>query len=125
MLTPPKRIREQLALGRGDDYSELISASSVKGGLAALSEDKVRTTLIAENPDLEVAIRAFRGQKAEQSAETLAQLLGRNWNSLVEQLVRIGFLEKLAGSWKVPMLYRDGLEIIQGAAFPKRDVEDE
>jgi hypothetical protein len=30
---------------------------------------------------------------------------------------RCGFLEKIGATWKVPMLYRDGLEITQGKAF--------
>ena len=94
-------------------------------GLAALSEDKVRTTLIAENPELDTAIRAFRGQKAEQNMDTMELLLGASAATTVEQLVRIGFLEKLVGSWKVPMLYRDGLDIVQGAAFQKRGSDEQ
>lgn len=121
------REREQLVLGRGDDIEELISGPSVKVGLIDLSTDKVNTTLLAENPDLAGAIKVFRGQKAEQNSETMQQLLGAGWQQTAEQLVRIGFLEKLADSWKVPMLYRDGLEVTQGAAFPKpkSDFEDE
>jgi hypothetical protein len=125
VVNAAQKEREQLALGRGERNSELIGAPAVKLGLAALSEDKVRTTLIAENPHLEKAIRAFRGQKAEQNSTTLAGLLGPESSAIVEQLVRIGFLEKLAESWKVPILYRDGLDIVQGAAFPKRVVDDD
>src|SRR5690606_10827458 len=57
VVNSAQKEREQLALGRGDELAELITAPAVKLGLAALSEDKVRTTLIAENPDLEEAIR--------------------------------------------------------------------
>lgn len=117
--------RELLALG-GDDPSEpLITAAAIKSGLRELSVEKVRTTLLAENPDLAPAITAFRKQKAEQNAETLAVLLGPGWEPVAERLVRIGFLEKIGDSWKVPMLYRDGLEITQGAAFPKAGGEDD
>lgn len=116
--------REELALGRGIDSSELIGSAAVKAGFEALSKDKVVTTLIAENPELEKAIRAFTNQKAEQDSTTLTKLLGAD-QALIEHLVRIGFLEKLASSWKVPMLYRDGLDILQGAAFPKNESEDE
>lgn len=117
--------RELLALGQGDDAKELISADAVKNGLTQLSTDKVRTALIAENPDLEEAILMFKGQKAEQDPASLARLLGEGWSETAEQLVRIGFLEKLSGSWKVPMLYRDGLGILQGAAFEKTAREDD
>ena len=111
--------REQLALGRGNDNSELVSAVAVRLGLEDMSKDKVSTTLLAENPELEVIIRKFQGQRSEQNADTLAALLGEDWIQNVDQLVRIGLLEKLPESWKIPIIYRDGLNIVQGAAFPK------
>jgi hypothetical protein len=37
--------------------------------------------------------------------------------------VEIGFIEEIKTSWKVPMLYRDGLEITQGKAFPSATSE--
>ena len=43
----------------------------------------------------------------------------------MEQLVRIGFLEKLTESWKVPILYRDDLNIIQEPLFRKGVVDEE
>lgn len=91
----------------------------MKAGLSQLSTDKIFTTLIAENPDLEKYIVAFKKQKAEQNSETLESLLGEDWVRISDRLVRIGFLEKTGSSWKVPIMYRDGLEITQGAAFDK------
>src|SRR5690606_8005497 len=88
-------------------------------GLEEMSKDKVRTTLLAENPELEIIIRKFQNQKSEQNAETLAALLGDDWLQKVEQLARIGFLEKLPESWKIPIIYRDGLSIVQSAEFQK------
>ncbi len=114
-----QRERERLALGRGVDADELISGQAVKAGLQDLSGDKVRTTLLAENPELSASIMAFSGKRAEQNATTLAQLYGSGWEPIVDQLTRIGFLEKLPDSWRVPTIYRGGLSIIQGAAFPK------
>jgi hypothetical protein len=32
-------------------------------------------------------------------------------------LIETGFLEEIGSSYKVPMLYREGLEITQGKAF--------
>jgi hypothetical protein len=117
--------RELLALGGDDSNEPLITAPALKKGLQELSDEKVRTTLLAENEDLAGAINAFRKQKAEQNSESLAKLLGKVWEPLVERLVRIGFLEKTGETWKVPMLYRDGLEITQGAAFEKNAPVDE
>lgn len=117
--------REFLAIGQGLDSETLIGAAALREGLAQLSTDKVKTTLIAENPDLEAAITAFKGQKAEQNGETLIRLLGASWETIVDRLARIGFLEKTGSSWKVPLLYRDGLDIVQGAAFPKKPSKED
>jgi hypothetical protein len=119
VVASAQKEREQLALGRSGSNGELISAVAVRAGLEEMSKDKVRTTLLAENPELEIIIRKFQNQKSEQNAETLAALLGDDWLQKVEQLARIGFLEKLPESWKIPIIYRDGLSIVQGAAFPK------
>ena len=117
--------REQLVLGNGNDAPELISAGAVKAGLSDLSGDKINTSLVAENPSLGPSIKFFTKQKAEQNSHTLEKLLGKDWANIVDQCVRIGFLEKLSDSWKVPMLYRDGLDIVQGAAFQKAKALDD
>ena len=110
---------EILTVGGDEKATELISSHALKSGLSAMSTDKVRTTLIAENPKLENSIRAFTKGKAEHNSESLMGLLGNEWDSKVIDLERIGFLEKVGDVWKVPLLYRDGLEITQGAAFDK------
>jgi hypothetical protein len=110
--------RQLLALG-GETPAELITSPAVKRGLEQMSKDKVENTLLAENPDLRPAILAFQKQKAEQNTETIRLRLGEGCEPAVEGLVRIGFLERVGESWKVPMMYRPGLEITQGAAFEK------
>ena len=50
----------------------------------------------------------------------LAATLGIEGDQLhgaIRQLIDVGFLEELRESWKVPMLYRDGLDVRQGKAF--------
>lgn len=111
--------RERLAGGRGLDVDGLISGHAVKAGLQELSRDKVGTTLLAENPELSDSIKMFSGKRAEQNAATLEELYGPGWAPIVDQMSRIGFLERLPDSWRVPTIYRGGLGIIQGAAFPK------
>jgi hypothetical protein len=45
---------------------------------------------------------------------------------LIQPLKDIGFLEPVGANFKVPMLYRSGLAITQGAAFRKAaDDQDE
>jgi hypothetical protein len=46
-------------------------------------------------------------------------------SSRVDALVNCGFLEKIGGTWKVPMLYRDGLDITQGKAFAPEEPSGE
>ena len=119
VLNAAKKQQEMLNIG-GDDYSsELISSPAVKAGLTVMSKDKVRTTLIAEHPKLEHAIRAFTKGKAEHNEESLTALLGENWAKVINDLERIGLVEKVGEGWKIPLLYRDGLDITQGAAFEK------
>lgn len=114
-----RKQRERLALGGEQEADTLIDSAAVKEGLAQLSEDKIRASLIAENPHLEFAIRAFEKGKAEHNSASLSVLLGDGWEAVVAKLERIGFVERLTDSWKVPMIYRDGLSITQGAAFEK------
>ena len=118
-----RRQSEILSLGGSENAEELISSSAIKTGLAQLSSDKLQTTLIAENPDLANDILAFIKQKAEHNEESLNLLLGSDWRQITARLVRIGLLEEVANAWKVPLLYRDGLEVIQGAAFDREESE--
>ena len=111
--------RDRLNLGQDAGETELIGSRAIKTGLANVSKDKIQTTLIAENPHLRDQVLAFEKQKAEQNEETLERLLGKDWRKHADGLVKIGFLEKTGQTWKVPLLYRDGLEITWGAAFKK------
>lgn len=120
MQNAARKQLDRLHLGHDpDEAPHLIGGTALKEGLTQLSTDKIRTSLIAETPDMERPLRAFTKGKAEHNAATLKALLGQEWESIVKGLERIGFLERLGDVWKVPMLYRDGLEITQGAAYEK------
>ena len=99
----------------------LITAESIRKALERLSAQRVEDTLLAEaGAKLSPLIQRFRGKKAEQNRESLASTLGPEGEELsnaIRQLVEMGFLEESKASWKVPMLYRAGLEITQGKAF--------
>lgn len=99
----------------------LIQADSLRGAHERLSAQRVEDTLLAESAaDIAGLIERFRKSKSEHNLETLADVLGIKGDELtaaIKQLVEVGFLEGLTSSWKVPMLYRDGLDIRQGKAF--------
>ena len=98
-----------------------IAPESLRNAHVRLSTQRVEDTLLAESAaDTARLIERFRKSKSEHNLETLGVTLGlegEDLNSAIRQLIEIGFLEELRSSWKVPMLYRDGLEIRQGKAF--------
>ena len=98
----------------------LLESDSIRKALAALSEQRVQDTLLAESGDFAVHISAFSNSKSEHNAATFAEILklsGKELEEVIAELVAIGFLEKTGSTYKVPMLYRSGLKIIQGKAF--------
>ena len=99
----------------------LINANSLKSAHERLSSQRVEDTLLAESAtDTAALIEKFRRSKAEHNLDTLAATLGVEGEPLhaaIRQLIEVGFLEELRESWKVPMLYRDGLDVRQGKAF--------
>jgi hypothetical protein len=108
----------------------LIQADAIRGAHSRLSEQRVTDTLMAEaGAEISPLIGKFRRAKAEHNTETLSSILGLQGEALagaIDQLMELGFLEELRSSWKIPMLYRDGLEITQGKAFSvEAHVEEE
>ena len=102
----------------------LLEADAIRKALAVLSEQRVQDTLLAESGDFAIHISAFANGKAEHDETTVAATLGLTSGELEEviaELVAIGFLEKTGTTYKVPMLYRSGLKIIQGRAFTYAD----
>jgi hypothetical protein len=106
----------------------VIQADAVRRALRRLSEDRVNDTLLAEAADLAPTIELFRDGKAEHNVNSLAQVLGVPENevrSKIKPLVELGFLEEISDTFKVPMLYRGGLEITQGKAFAPDEAPEE
>jgi hypothetical protein len=99
----------------------LVHADAIRGAQERLSEQRVTDTLFAEaGEDVGLLIAKFRRAKAEHNISTLQETLGLegdHLNAAVLQLMEVGFLEELRNTWKIPMLYRDGLDITQGKAF--------
>lgn len=103
----------------------LITSDSLKRGLQALSDERVQDTLLAEAGDDAELIELFRNGKAEHNFETLSELLQTDVESKIEVLKTVGFLEPVGHNYKVPMLYRGGLNITQGKAFSAEPEADE
>jgi hypothetical protein len=102
----------------------LIGGDALKRGLSALSSERVEDTLLAEAGDYADLIAVFRDGKAEHNAASLGELLGASADSAADAakpLIDIGFLEQTGDTFKVPMLYRDGMNITQGKAFEPAD----
>jgi len=101
----------------------LIEADTLKKAAVQLSKQRIIDTLLAEyGEDVKIAIRAFQNSKAEHNEQSLSDLFGFDvvaTRLVIDVLTSIGFLEKTRGDvYKVPALYRPGLNITQGKAFP-------
>jgi hypothetical protein len=106
----------------------IIEADAIRRAQRALSEQRVQDTVLAEAADLAPVIEKFRDGKAEHNDATLAALLGvplQNVRNSVKPLLDMGFLEEVGDTFKIPMLFRDGLQITQGKAFTADNAEDE
>jgi len=107
-----------------DPYSKsdfIIGPSAIKYGLAEMSKGKRTTFLQAEFPHLFKHIQKFIGGKTQYSEVALRRILGRDWESIVDDLVSIGLVKKEISpdgqtNIKFPFLYREGLELTQGRA---------
>ncbi|EOI5714394.1 hypothetical protein ACMS0D_000630 [Cronobacter turicensis] len=99
----------------------LVMSDALRRALSRLSDQRVQDTLLAEvGPEISGYINKFNSKKSEHNLETLSQVLeldGEKLQYAIKQLVETGFLEEFKGTWKIPMLYREGLGITQGKAF--------
>lgn len=103
----------------------LVTSEALKKGLQALSEHRVLDTLLAEAGNDAVLVELFRNGKSEHNIDSLAELLGENFKTKIEVLKTLGFLEPIGSNFKIPMLYRGGLNITQGKAFASEPAEDD
>lgn len=124
--------REERAGTEYEPEHAVIGSEALKKGLARLSTERVNDTLLAEaGEQYALWIERFRDGRAEHNQETIATTLSRPTDELGEPLrilQDLGFLEPVGATYKVPMLYRAGLNISQGKAFAPQDApldEDE
>lgn len=101
----------------------LISRQAFKEAVYEVSKQRLEQTIYAEFPALKQYIELLRGDKAEQSVETLINkwsLEKRDTIDIAKKLASIGFFEQrgeiLNPKYKIPFMYRPYLDITQGSA---------
>lgn len=112
--------REERESNVYEPTTPIIGGDALKRGLEDLSAERVNDTLLAEVGEYAKWIEKFRDGKAEHNEASLAQTLGMTADEAkkaAKALTEIGFLEQVGDNYKIPMLYRDGLNVTQGKAF--------
>jgi len=112
-----------LEIGNPEPSGEnLFGRNALKAALPEVSKVRFEQTLCAEFPEYKSRLLKLEGKKTEQTAETLAEI----WNvddsralEIAEKLVEIGFFQRKQTKGKlsfwVPFLYREALNMVQGA----------
>jgi uncharacterized membrane protein len=101
----------------------LFDKAAIKAALPEVSKVRFEQTLCAENADLKPYLDRLEGEKTQQNPATLSKL----WNvtteraaEIADRLTEIGFFEKRGSKedpiYWVPFLYREALNLVQGAA---------
>jgi hypothetical protein len=111
-------------LGSPEPESELLfDKTAIKGALPEVSKVRFEQTLCAENTELKAYLDRLEGEKTQQVPSTLAKLWDVQIDGAVEiadRLADVGFFEKRGTKeqpiYWVPFLYRDALNLVQGAA---------
>lgn len=105
------------------DGESLFARPAFKQALPEVSTVRLNQTLYSEYPDLRDSVEALRGERTSQQPNTLAGIWKIDEAAsrlLAERLIDAGFFEARGSrenpEYWVPFLYRDALNLIQGAA---------
>lgn len=128
--------QEHLDLYGNREYSNdnaILSVNSIKNAHVKLSQDRVIDTLPDEAGEYSQIIEQFRNSKSEHNFYSISSLLNitvlneagkpdperaaLQINNIIDVLAYIGFLEPVKTTYKIPWLYRPGLNISGGKAF--------
>ncbi|MGH5366714.1 P-loop ATPase, Sll1717 family [Citrobacter freundii] len=113
---------KKLEQGKPEPENEMLFERNIfKESLKTVSKVRYEQTFCAEYPDLKNYTELLKGEKSEQSIDSLSKI----WNTTIDdatniadKLVASGFFElrsdKGKASYWVPFLYRDALELIRG-----------
>lgn len=105
------------------DDGRLFVRAAFKDALPEVSRARLEQTLYSEYPSLRSHLERLRGEKSTQSTRSLAAIWGVHEDvalGIARELVEVGFFEgrgsRDAPEFWVPFLYRDALDLVQGAA---------
>jgi hypothetical protein len=105
------------------DGEQLFATSSFKDALPEVSKVRLEQTLYAEYPAQKDWLEKLRGAKTLHTPQTLADIWGvtqEDAAARANELVATGFFEtrgiRQSPEYWVPFLYRDALDMVQGAA---------
>lgn len=116
--------RRKLQEGQKEPPGEaLFDRSSIRDALPEVSRERLEQTLYAEYPHLRRWLLRLKRERTEQTAETLAKIWDVDRDTalqLADELVQVGFFEERGAqrdpTFWVPFLYRDALDMVEGAA---------
>lgn len=119
--------KQAAKLERGEEQPEgetLFDRAVFKEALPDLSEYRTTKMLFAEYPEQKSRIEALRGEKTEQTVESLSGIWKTSddeTKQIAQRLVDVGFFERRgtrdsAASYWVPFIYRPYLGLVQGKA---------
>jgi hypothetical protein len=114
-----KQIEDLRADATGQSES-IIGPLALRYGFTEMSKLKRTTFLHAEFPHLWPHIEKYIGGKTEYDEHAVRKLHGSNCDEIVEDLMSIGVLHRERRRsdgvyiYKIPFLYRDGLQLTQG-----------
>jgi hypothetical protein len=114
----------QLEIGDPEpEGGRLFARAAFKEALPEVSRTRLQQTLFAEYPQARPYIEQLRGEKTQHTVGTLAGVWKRNDEQTLEiakMLTEVGFFEERGDRERpvfwVPFLYRDALDLVQGAA---------
>lgn len=122
MLSIAKQHQHDIFISNPSGQSSwIIGPQAIQYGLTELSKRKRTAFLEAEFPQFWPSIEKFIGRKTEYTEKALNRLLGKGCQDIVKDLISIGliFKGKSKGEfiYKIPFLYRKGLDLTQGRAY--------
>jgi hypothetical protein len=105
------------------DGKQLFVRPALKEALPEVSRVRLEQTLFAEYPTMKSRLEKLRGNKTLHTVESLASAWGignDQASAWADELASIGFFERRgtreSPEYWVPFLYRDALDLVQGAA---------
>lgn len=116
--------RRKLQEGQKEPAGEaLFDRSAIRDALTEVSRERLEQTLYAEYPHLRPWLMRLKRERTEQSYDSLARIWDVERDAamqVADELVQVGFFEERGAqrdpTFWVPFLYRDALEMVEGAA---------